>query len=245
MRVSRIYAVIAVISIVGAIVFPIVGSIAVRRMPSDDELLGTVWITMAFGLAGFISALAMERSKARAWMISGLVVGALAWAGWEYGLWFPRVILEPFSILRWLCIAGTGWAMLMSFTGLLLQLGVPPGVAVYVRRFTIGVAACLAVFAVLMATFFTTMADTMTWRDRDAFLEMVGRGGGVLGVLTLGGTLGVLASVLVPRIGLGSVPESLRRDLAITCPRCGREQTIRSHGDACAGCGLRIKVTPQ
>ncbi len=47
MRVSRIYAVIAVISIVGAIVLPIVGSIAVRRMPSDDELIGTVWITLA------------------------------------------------------------------------------------------------------------------------------------------------------------------------------------------------------
>jgi len=241
---SRIYAIVSTASIAAAIILPIAGAIAVRRIPSSDQLIATAWITMAIGILGFIGALAVERGKMRRWMISGLAAGALAWSGWEYGLWSPEVLFSKWSPLRGFCIALSGWAVLMAFAGLLQQVAVPQGSAQHVRRLTVGVAACFIGFLSLMLIIFFIAEPGMRSRDSEHLAELIGRASGVLGVLTLAGTLGVLASALVPRIGQGRVPESMRRDLTVTCPRCGRGQSIRSHGDACGGCGLHIKVVP-
>jgi ribosomal protein S27AE len=199
---------------------------------------------MGISLLGFICALAIERGKMRPLMISGLVSGAIVWAGWEYGLWFPEAITAQYSVLRSFCTAVTGWVVLMAFVGLLHQVAVPPGTAQHVRTATVVVSGCFFAFMAIALIVFMIIERDLKWGEKDAVLEFIGRVGGVFGVLTLAGTLAVLASSLVPRIGHGKVPESMRRDLDVTCPRCGRGQTIRSHGDDCGGCGLRIKVVP-
>ena len=85
----------------------------------------------------------------------------------------------------------------------------------------------------------------LPFRQRQTIEGALIRTGGVMVTFVACGVLTVIAAVLIPRLARGgAVADRERIDLTVTCPRCARRQKIRSHGDECTGCGLRIWVTP-
>jgi hypothetical protein len=66
--------------------------------------------------------------------------------------------------------------------------------------------------------------------------------GGLLGSLTFLLFLAVSLASIVPHLRSRGVPNEQRMDVLIVCPRCRLGQTIRSDGDVCRRCRLRISV---
>lgn len=102
----------------------------------------------------------------------------------------------------------------------------------WIRRGTIGSA-----FATASLIILATWIGWSSW----SVIEL-GRLVGASSIVTACGTIAVavLRGLQIRSSGLVDVP---MRELDLACPRCSRQQRLKTGGDDCAQCGLRIHVT--
>jgi hypothetical protein len=243
MRASRFCTALLTLALSAGIVLPILPLAAGLWITNTDELTGVAWMTAAFAVAGYLCSLAYERGKLRLWMLTGLVTGALACVIWAW-----TIITQPRTsdliALSWVATPLSGWTLLMTFCGVLALLRVRQAWVERVRHATSVLAALLVAIGVFAICVPPSLPRGVTWKQRNTIEDVTSRLAGVLGILTGCGMIVVLTAAYAPQLRREETPESERLAFAVTCPRCAARQTITTEGDACAACGLRIKVTP-
>jgi hypothetical protein len=196
-------------------------------------------LVVAFFIVALGCAVSRENGRAPRLMASGMIVGALALAGWiaavclangrEFETWL-RLIVWP-----------TGWACLMMLLGLVLLPRRGWRWWVWLRGITIALLALMAAFICLAVTF----QPTYDWRwgpHPRVYDEQALRYGALLALFTVGAMVATFLSpwmmALIEKPGgrVASVPYRL------LCPRCGRRQSARTGEHHCTRCGLRIQV---
>lgn len=213
--------------------------------PSAVELAAAATVAAGFAVAALSCATAMERGRARWWMISGLlacVVGALGWTGLIrfHPIGGPDEWFYPFLLL----IPPTCWAGLMMLTAWLLLPRVTRWWLRWIRALAIVIAALLAAHVCIATCAYLVIADGMTWEDQERYYELSMRSGAVLAILTAVGLLAVHVPARFGELMEDEASSPGEYTMRVTCPRCGGVSRIRSGGDACSHCGLKISVKP-
>ena len=164
----------------------------------------------------------LDARDGRHWRWIGVVIAAIGVA-----LAVVRMDLDPFD--DWyvtLAVAGVFFA----YTNLLVLVPLTRGVE-WIRRVTIGSA-----FATASLVILATWIGWSSW----SVIEL-GRLVGASSIVTACGmiALAVLRGLQVRASGLVDVP---LRELDLSCPRCSHQQRLKTGGDDCHHCGLRIHV---
>jgi hypothetical protein len=244
MRWSRLFLWFVTASLVTVVAIP-VSSMLARRSWHAEALVSITAVALAFGLAGYVFTFAIEQGKLRPWMVSGLIAGGLALLTWSAAIWHVDVTYDdaPPLLLLWIGTPASGWAGLMMLVGMTALMRVTARWAIITRRITIALAASLLVILSGSICYWPVLEEDATRRQLEAYFQVTSRASGILAILTGCGMLALLTASALPRLGRDEVPLSERTRFAVFCPRCGTGQTILTDGDACAACGLHIKVT--
>jgi hypothetical protein len=213
---------------IAAILFP--------RYGPDEELLASAALFAAFCLVALLCAIVLEKRRLAILMWTGIACSAAALA-----LWLALIWLDSWFEVRWEArIVRSGFtfttaAVLIGQCGLLALLRLDQKWARAVRVATFATSASLGGLIVL----FVWLSDAW-WMDEDVMIRIIG----VAAILTACGT--VVTPILWkvqrvrPLMPAESVPS--RVQVSLTCPRCGRTQSLAAGRAACAGCGLRIEI---
>jgi len=245
MALKRMLGLLLFILIGVAVVLWVVEGVFPYAFPGAPELAGAATVAAAFAIAALSCATAMERGRARPWMISGLLsclVGALGW--------FALIRLRPMSGSEdWfypfvLLIPPTCWAGLMMLTAWLVLPRVSSWWLRWIRALAVGVAVLFAAHVCVAICAYLVMADGMTWEDQERYYELSMRSGAVLAILTAVGLLAVHVPARFGELMEDEASSPGEYTMRLICPRCGGVSQIRSGGDACAHCGLKITVRP-
>ncbi|MDY7107467.1 MAG: hypothetical protein SYC29_02415 [Planctomycetota bacterium] len=212
-----------------------------------SRLAAAAAVAAGFTVAALSCAAAMERGRARGWMLTGLLASALAALGWIRTVWFhpvgrPGEWLTPFLLL----MPPTGWAGLMMLIAWLMLPRVTNRWLAVVRALSIICAALLAVHVCIAVCGYPVLVGQLyvSWQEEQRYLELAWRSGAVLAILTAIGLLGVYVPARFGELTSDETTARGEHTMRITCPRCGGTSVIRSGGDTCAHCGLRISVKP-
>jgi len=209
----------------------VVGPFMVVR---GSSLAGAMMLVTFFALAGLGCAATLEQGRCMPLMRAGIAaatVGAVGWFAFLYLL--PRFNASTEAWWVGVLTPVTSWTGLCTVTALVMLRGRPGAFGRWTGRITIACAAVLAA-AVLPAVWL----DGSLGRVERTFE----RGLGTLAVVVV---LGLLVTMILARLRQlegAQDEEQVRLDFTGKCPRCGLRQELVTGGDACSGCGLRIKV---
>lgn len=243
MALSRMFMWLAVGSVIAFAVGITVDSFASGLFPAAAPMYGQICgVLTALGLAGAACASARLRGRFPRFMSSGLIAASMAAAGWITLLpYFPYYGIPQF--VSWWLVPLTTWACLMVLLSALAARRAEPTWLRWLRRGAIAMAGTLA-FVVAASILGSMILPSdppwqQTWLD---FMTIAFGVAGVLGAVTMLLFLLVSLATIVPHLRSRGVPDEQRLDVHVVCPRCGVSQTIRSEGDACRRCRLRISV---
>jgi hypothetical protein len=198
-----------------------------RMSPLQAKILGTTGVFGAASILGLASAIPWERRRWHPIGLVGLIVVAIAVFLVLFAIW-----LEPpwrefelfFKIMFIACVA----AVAVPHAGLLGLARLRRGYE-WVRLATVFVIALLAGQISL---------SILTEIDEEEWYRFMG----VLGILTVSGTLAV---PILHRISGIRAHEDIQTSvllLSLTCPRCQRVQQLPVGRSKCAGCGLSFSI---
>lgn len=197
----------------------------------DDGRLHLTNLAFAFGsLTALGCALSLEKGRARYMCMLGLLASACAFVLFELLIWSPAWLKlldeEPFA--RAAGVA-TIWAICCPHFAILSFARPGAGLA--------WVISATRVVTVLLALLLTVIVLSDGGDN-----ELVFRAVGILGTLTLLGTitLPVLHWIAVMRGRESVVTTAL--PVTLMCPRCGQTETRPAGHSACSKCGLRIRL---
>ena len=189
-------------------------------------------------------AKAFDEGRLRRLMGLGVALGAIAGLAWMAltMVLADRRDVSLYSITVILGAWTTAGAAAIGFMGLMIRQRQDLLIGRIVRLVAIALVALALGQGALAAT--AMELDWPAWdgpppNEPDAAVPIkVAIASGVLA----GGA--VIASLVLAALshGTGPAPARPRFEFGIRCPRCGRAQRLRSGGDACAACGLRITV---
>jgi hypothetical protein len=247
MPLTRILGSLLLVLIVGGVLLWVIDGLFPFLLAGAARLVGAAAIAAGFAVAALSCATAIERGRARRWMLTGLLASVLAALGWIRMVWFhpggqPGDWVAPLLLL----MPPTCWAGLMMLVAWLLLPRVRHRWLHWVRALGMVFSGLLAVHVCITVCAYPMLVDQvhLSWQDEQRYLDLAWRSGAVLAILTAIGLLGVHVPA---RIGeLTSVETTGRGEytIQITCPRCGKTSVLRSGGDTCPHCGLKISVKP-
>ncbi len=213
---------------IAAILFP--------RYGPDEELLASAALFAAFCLVALLCAIVLEKRRLAGLMWAGIACSAASLALWLAMIWFSRRFAwQTEARITRFGFTFTTAAVLIGQCGLLSLLRLDQKWARAVRVATFASSASLGALVV----FFVWASDAM-WLDEDVMIRIIG----VLAILTLCGTVVTPILWKVQRVRRVMPAESVpsRVQVSLTCPRCGRTQSLAAGRAACATCGLRIEI---
>jgi hypothetical protein len=237
-RLSRLLIWVTFAALLTALALPFINVYAMLN--SAEEMMACAWMAVGFAVAGYGCALAIERGKLRWWMASALLAGAGAYAVWAVAIWLPRYT-DRYVVL-WAGTPLTAWILFMMLVGLLSMLRLPNRLLRWVRGITVVCTGIGLIVITLGICCYPIIDDSGSWRDVRDFVKLITRMGSVVMILAGCGAMTIIVGALLPRIAGDEVPAADRLPFEMVCPRCGRRQGLMTEGDACAACGLKIKV---
>lgn len=185
-----------------------------------------------------------DRGKLRPLMMSGIVAAVLAFAVWLLAMMAEADGSAAVAVTARFAAIPSVWSVMVMAIGLL---SLARCTALWVRILRVG--SCVAILllgAQILAWVWLSpvVARSPGWRTEDRFHETMYRIFGVLAILSACGALVTFIAARARQLsGDETVPDEERLPFQLVCPRCGEEQVLRTAGDACARCGLRVKVT--
>jgi hypothetical protein len=238
MRLRKAFLWSMIVSLCLAALLGIVALLLPDFVRKDEQILVSTVLFALYSLLALCCSIVMEKRRLVTLMWLGIAGAAAGLVLWLVVIWFDPLMggRTEENIVR---AAGTFTtpAVLFAQCGLLLLPRLDGPWAAVMRRGTIVVSAMLAATIVFMIWWWD-------WIDNYIDDEILGRGMGVLGILTACGT--VITPIVwkvqaVHRVdSVDSIPSRLRVD--IKCPRCETQQQLRTGPAKCATCGLRITV---
>jgi hypothetical protein len=245
MALSRAFLWMAIGSLAGLVALWLVLAFSPVWVSGAERIMIALGIAVAYGVGGSACAAGRQRGKHARLMMSGIIAGGLAATGWMAALIVYDLTDQFPARVLWALLAPSGWLVLMMYLAALSGANVRRRWVVWTMRAAMLVASLLVASTVLFVGLYVEFEQRdVRYGLRREVAELGWKIGGVLGVLTSLSMLIVALAALLPRLEHEGTPESERLRVRLTCPRCGTGQTIRSDGDACARCRLRIKVTP-
>ena len=234
---SRILGFVLAGSVLAAIVLAVIDFSVPYLIPGGYLLMAAACIVAGLAIPALGCAVAFELGRARIWMMSGLLASALAAV-----LWIAMIWMGSFALI--LAVPPTCWAGLMLLVALTLRQRLRSAWAIWLRRLTIFIGLLLAVHLCVSICVFPIVDERASGQASDRFADISTRSGGVLGILTAISYLVFMGTTGFSQLtGDGTEPigEFVMR---AACPRCGTRIEVRSGGDQCSACGLKIKVSP-
>ncbi|UCD73932.1 MAG: hypothetical protein JSV91_09045 [Phycisphaerales bacterium] len=234
---SRILVYLLIVSALAAIILGILEFSSPFIIPGGYLLVATACIVAGFTVPALGCAVAFERGRERIWMMSGLLASAIAAFAWIAMVWvgsFKPILAMP----------PTCWAGLMLLTSLTLRQRLKNAWAIWLRRFTILLGSLLALHLCVSICAYPVVDERLSWQTSERFAELAARSGGVLAILTCVSYLVFLGTTGFSELTRGETEPIGEFEMRAVCPRCGARIEIRSGGDQCGACGLKIKVSP-
>jgi ribosomal protein L37E len=199
------------------------------RMGSFEErILITTFTTGAAFILGLALAAASSRGIGRWLAIPGALILASGLAMSVFSIW--ALDRWPDGLVR---TNMSAWVLGVAFPHIgLLGLARLKKQYQWTQVLTMAVAAILAALIVLL----------IVVEPRGSVEDLWLRG---IGIAAIAAVVGTIAVPILHRISIIRTKEGVRTtalEMAVTCPRCGRSQTLATGGSPCAGCGLKIRI---
>ncbi|MGI9013198.1 MAG: hypothetical protein ACR2GY_03005 [Phycisphaerales bacterium] len=211
-----------------------------------------LWIATVCALLAALCALARERGRAPWLMLSGIIACGAALLTWLGILLLEQPVIrdDQLNVMLTVVTIASAWGGACAAIGVLLLPRFAPGPSNIVRMGTIVMVILLAVQIMLWVGLQPNVDsydyNSANWVRSYNFNEGMAQLFGVLMVLFCGGCVTVFVLAQMRRLsGEEIVADEDRMSFHATCPRCRLRSELRSHGDSCRSCGLRIKVVPQ
>jgi hypothetical protein len=247
MPLTRILGSLLLVLIAAVVLLWVIDGLFPFVLAGASRLAAAATIAAAFTAAALSCATARERGRARRWMLTGLLASALAALGWIRMIWFhpvgrPGDWFTPLVLL----MPPTCWAGLMMLVAWLLLPRVMHRWLQWIRAVAIIFAGLLSAHVCVTVCAYPLLVGQVyiSWQDEQRYLDLAWRSGAVLAILTLIGLLGVYVPARIGELTSDETSERGEFKMRMTCPRCGGVSVIRSGGDSCAHCGLKISVKP-
>jgi hypothetical protein len=193
---------------------------------TQQRLAISAFIVAGLGTVALGLAAARERGRLPRTMMLGLLLVAVAAVAW-LGLLWSGAGISPRSFATVIAMLLTGWAILLMVVGVEMAQPVNAPVARWSRRVTVGLTLALV-------PMWSVAALGPIWEE--AWLVRV------MAAVVVVIMCGLLMNLILARWHALVGDPGERGRIAVRCPRCGEEQQIALGGDACGGCGLRIRV---
>lgn len=238
MRLRKTFLWSMIVSLCLAALLGIVALLLPDFVGKEEQILFSTVLFALYSLLALCCSIVMEKRRLVTLMWLG-IAGAAA----GLGLWLAAIWLDPLmdgrteeNLVR---AAGTFTtaAVLFAQCGLLILPRLDGLLAGFVRKATIIVSIALAATLILLIWW----DDWIMGYIDD---EIIGRGLGVMGILTACGT--VITPIVwkvqaVHRVeSVVSIPSRLH--IEVKCPRCRTQQELHTGPSKCEHCGLRITI---
>jgi len=196
------------------------------RWYQNDEWWGTGFALAGFGAIAIANLIGAATGDRRYWRWLGVLTAILAcglclWGVWSFELVDEKVIVVITSVA--IAIAHANLTMLVP-----LKAG-----QVWLRLATICAVAITAVSLDL---------DLLFSLSKGGQISALGRVALASGILSSCGTLALVILACLNRAVGHRAVEGQWTSITISCPRCGKRQTIPLEDAACSRCQLRIQV---
>jgi len=196
------------------------------RWYHNDEWWETGFALAGFGSIALANLVGVATGDRRYWRWLGVLAtmlgcGLCLWSVWSYELVDEKVIIVITSIA--IAVAHANLTMLVP-----LKSG-----QVWLRIATICVVAITAVSLDL---------DLLLSASKGRQISVLARVALASGILSSCGTLALIILACLNRAVHHRTVEGQWTSIALSCPRCGKRQTISLEDAACCRCGLRIQV---
>jgi hypothetical protein len=232
MRLSKICLWGMAVATVATLLSPVVATVF-PAVSDPARLFGSGLIVLAFFGVTMGAAAVIDNGHVPKLMWSGVAVGALAAALWITALWTAtgNSFLVWQKLFTWLI----AYACFVMITGVLLLVRAEVPWHRWLRRVTIVLVGLLG----LQIALATSLHPGYGSGPVGDYEINAARLGAVIGLLAAGGVAGTLIGAWLCRVSGWAAPVL---DYWIRCPRCGREQSLRTGASACAQCGLAVKL---
>ena len=238
------FGLVLVAAVVGGVAVWVIELLRPFTIYGAERLMTMAGFVAGFCVAGLGCAAALHRGRARGWMLSGMIAAAVGAVGWGAVMWGALSVRPEVWFMRFfLVMPPTCWAGLMMVTGWLLLPRLRSGRMRWIRGMTLAAAALLAAEICIALCVSPFVARSFGPAEVERLNLFVFRSGAILLILTVLGLVTVYGVARLPEL-LGQAGEPVGEyTMTVTCPRCGSVAKLRSGGDACPKCGLKIKVT--
>lgn len=191
------------------------------------HLNGTATLIAVLYLYSIPGADLLERRVAPRYGLVSLGAAFVAFCYTLFVIWFVLPTGGGNSIVRAAMTANVV-AICLAHAGLLVRVAVPPNLS-WMRVAAFG---AIAAFGGLVSAFI------LLELKGDFVMRLMG----ALGVLDASSTVALMIMWRLRRVDETEHRLVARAQIALTCPRCGVEQSITTGECACASCGLRFKI---
>ncbi len=238
MRLRKAFLWTMIVSLCFAALLGIVALLLPDFVRKEEQILVSTVLFALYSLLALCCSIVMEKRRLVPLMWVG-IAGAAA----GLGLWLAVIWLDPVmdrrtskNLVR-AAMTFTTPAVLFAQCGLLILPRLDGPLARFVRKSTIIVSIALAGTLILLIWW----DDWIMGYIDD---EIIGRGLGVMGILTACGTVITPIVWKVQAVhraeSVVSIPSRLR--IEVKCPRCHTQQELHTGPGKCERCGLRITI---
>ncbi len=204
-------------------------------------LVGLMWLFTGHLAAASVCISAFERKRAQLLMAIGVIAslcGFILWATYIFGSELSNVIED------WGHIAATPASAVAGYAGFAAILYHMPdrNVAVsWLRRLVLTIAALSATHVILAVIGYEFL--NLAYAQEYEYVDRHVRWGAALAIAVGYFTMVMIGILYFARLRSGDRPAVDPLPLRVTCPRCKAAQKLKTEGDSCSECGLRIKVS--
>lgn len=195
----------------------------------DERWIDAGWFTALFG-ATLLACL--PRLRDRLWPGLGVLASLIAWAAGTYGSFQEPVseITETVLTIGGMLAALTAYLNLFAFLSL-------EGGWKWLRPVAFA-------FTTLAALGFAALVVRNIWTDADFEPEWLARATAASAIVAGCATVAMTVLLAIARYGEGreEVRDAPFREIALTCPRCGSEETLPVGNSVCSRCALEFSI---
>jgi hypothetical protein len=226
-RLKKIFLIVLLVSLAAAAAIGVAGILSPWRQ--SGPLLATMLSVGLFSLTLLGTAIAIDRRKWRVAMRVSVVISTIGVVFFLTMIWFDEAIGYPLSRTLGRLMVNVGATAVALPLGALLAL----------TRFSHPGLNVVRVLAIALVFVTGGVMCAMIWvdPDSDAFK--------LLGVLTIFTVLGVIGLPVLHKLAGMPLPSETvapNVNIALTCPRCGTQQTLPAGQSRCARCRLKISI---
>lgn len=225
-RVARIAGLVGIVLYVCVLICFLTALWHPRRWYSDDLWWETGFALAGFGAIALANLVGVASGDRRHWRWVGVLTSAFGWGVCTWGIWANELADEKFIVVICSIAIAIAHANLTMFVPLRTGQG-------WLR---------LATICAVAITALSLDIDVLFSLSKHGRISTLGRVALASGILSSCGTLALIILACLNRVVQHRTFDGQRASMAVTCPKCGKRQTIPLEDATCSRCGLRIRI---